>query len=100
MCVCCCCVCVHFQILLHVKEKLWFVQVENQGKQARVDKLDALVPREQEALMQTMQARDILRFDNLRKRQDCGLLGNPTLLRDLEDTEDEREALERQVEKL
>ncbi|MCI4377005.1 hypothetical protein PGIGA_G00198430 [Pangasianodon gigas] len=88
------------QILMHVKEKLRFVQMENQVKRVRFDELDALVLQEQEALTQTMQARDILRFDNLRKRQDCGLLGNPTLLRDLEDTVDEREALERQVEML
>ncbi|MCI4377004.1 hypothetical protein PGIGA_G00198420 [Pangasianodon gigas] len=88
------------QILMHMKEKLRFVQMENQAKRVRFDELDALVLQEQEALTQTMQARDILRFDNLRKRQDCGLLGKSTLLRDLEDTVDEREALERQVEML
>ncbi|XP_026765920.3 coiled-coil domain-containing protein 96 [Pangasianodon hypophthalmus] len=88
------------QILMHVKEKLRFVQMENQAKRVHFDELDALVLQEQEALTQTMQARDILRFDNLRKRQDCGLLGNSTLLRDLEDTVDECEALERQVEML
>ncbi|KAG7330621.1 hypothetical protein KOW79_006843 [Hemibagrus wyckioides] len=88
------------QILMHVKEKLRFVQVENQEKQGHFNELDALVLHEQEALTQTMQARDMLRFDNLRKRKDCGLLGNPTLLRNLEDTEDERQALERQVKML
>ncbi|KAK3568098.1 hypothetical protein QTP86_030294 [Hemibagrus guttatus] len=88
------------QILMHVKEKLTFVQVGNQEKHAHFDELDALVLQEQEVLTQTMQTRDILRFDNLRKRKNCGLLGNPTLLRNLEDTENEREALERQVEML
>ncbi|KAF5887486.1 coiled-coil domain-containing protein 96 [Clarias magur] len=88
------------QILMHFKEKLRFNQGVNQTKRARFDELDALVLREHQTLTQIMQARDVLRFDNLHKRQDCGLLGNPTLLRDLEDTEDEREALERQVEML
>lgn len=85
---------------MHVKEKLRYVKVENQEKQVHFDELDALVLHEQEALTQTMQARDTLRFDNLHRRQDCGLLGNPTLLRNFEDTEDEREALERQIEML
>ncbi|XP_026995045.2 coiled-coil domain-containing protein 96 [Tachysurus fulvidraco] len=88
------------QILMHMKEKLRYVKVENQEKQVHFDELDALVLHEQKALTQTMQARDTLRFDNLRRRQDCGLLGNTTLLRNFEDTEDEREALERQIEML
>lgn len=88
------------QMVLHVKEKLWFVQAEKRARRERSDELDASVPREQEALTQTMQARDLLRFHSLRMRRDCGLLGNPTLLRDLEDTEDEREALRRHVEEL
>ncbi|KAM9501838.1 cilia- and flagella-associated protein 184 isoform 2-T2 [Clarias gariepinus] len=88
------------QILMHFKEKLRFNQGVNQTKRARFDELEALVLREHQTLTQIMQARDVLRFDNLHKRQDCGLLGNPTLLRDLEDTEDERETLERQVEML
>ncbi|XP_060771943.1 coiled-coil domain-containing protein 96 isoform X2 [Neoarius graeffei] len=88
------------QILMQVKEKLRFVQEENQVKRVHFDELNALVLREQGALIKTMQERDVLRFDNLRKRQDCGLLGNHTLLRDFEDTEDEREALERQIENL
>ncbi|KAI5612957.1 coiled-coil domain-containing protein 96 [Silurus asotus] len=88
------------QILMHVKEKLRFLEVENEAKQVRFDELDASVLREQEALIQTMKARDILRFDNQRKRQESGLLANPTLLRELENIEDEREALERRVEML
>ncbi|KAF4088710.1 hypothetical protein AMELA_G00057860 [Ameiurus melas] len=88
------------QILMHVKEKLRFVQVENQAKRVCFEELDSMVLHEQEALTQTMQARDRLRCDNQCKRQDCGLLGKSTLLQDLEDTEDEREALERQVEML
>ncbi|XP_062849527.1 coiled-coil domain-containing protein 96 [Trichomycterus rosablanca] len=88
------------QILTHMKEKLQFIQTENQNEQTHLAELNDALQRDREALTKTKQAREALTNHNLRLRQQCGMLGNTTLLRDLEDTEDEREALERRVETL
>lgn len=88
------------QVLTHVKEKLQFVQVENQAKRGQLADVDALVAQKRDALTRTKQARDGLRMDNLRLRQRCGLLGNETLLRDFEEKVDASEALEQRLEML
>nr|XP_015200518.1 PREDICTED: coiled-coil domain-containing protein 96 [Lepisosteus oculatus] len=88
------------QVLTHVKEKLQFVQVENQAKKAQLTEVEALVARKRDILTKTKQARDALRTDNLKLRQKCGLLGNETLLRDFEEKVDASEALSQRLEML
>ncbi|KAG5260899.1 hypothetical protein AALO_G00297770 [Alosa alosa] len=88
------------QVLTHVKEKLQFVQVENQARRVQLADVEALVALKRDALTRTKQARDGLRMDNLRLRQRCGLLGNQTLLRDFEEKVDTSEALEQRLEML
>ena len=51
-------------------------------------------------LTRTKQARDALRIDNHRLRQNCGLLGNEPLLRDFEERKDEADALKDRLERL
>jgi hypothetical protein len=51
-------------------------------------------------LSRTKQSRDALRIDNQRLRQNCGLLGNESLLRDFEERKDESEDLDNQLENL
>ena len=46
------------------------------------------------------QSRDSLRLDNNRLKQNSGLLGNSTLLRDFEESVDENENLKSQIEQL
>ncbi|XP_072543227.1 cilia- and flagella-associated protein 184 [Salminus brasiliensis] len=88
------------QVLTHVKEKLQFVQVENQTKQAQLGEVDVAVARKRELLTHMKQARDDLRADNLRLFQCCGLLGNTTLLKDFEEKVDVCEVLEKRLETL
>ncbi|KAL2079462.1 hypothetical protein ACEWY4_025206 [Coilia grayii] len=88
------------QVLTHVKEKLQFVQVENQTKRVQLAEVEAQVAQKRDTLTRSKQARDSLRMDNLRLRQRCGLLGNETLLRDFEETVDSSEALEQRLEML
>lgn len=88
------------QVLTHVKEKLQFVQVENQAKRVQLADVEARVAQKRDTLTRTKQARDSLRMDNLRLRQRCGLLGNETLLRDFEETVDSSEGLEQRLEML
>ena len=51
-------------------------------------------------MSRTKQARDALRIDNQKLRQNCGLLGNEALLRDFEERKDESEELHNQLERL
>ncbi|XP_066537169.1 coiled-coil domain-containing protein 96 [Hoplias malabaricus] len=88
------------QVLTHVKNKLQFVQTENQMKQAELSDMNAALSRKQDVLTQTKQARDALRADNLHLRQTSGLLGNKPLLRDFEQKVDTCESLEAKLETL
>ncbi|KAM6949034.1 cilia- and flagella-associated protein 184 [Aplochiton taeniatus] len=88
------------QVLTHVKEKLQFVQNENQAKRAQLSEVEARVARKRDVLTRTKQARDGLRADNLRLRQRSGLLGNETLLRDFEEKVDASDVLEQRLEGL
>ncbi len=51
-------------------------------------------------MSRTKQARDALRIDNQRLRQNCGLLGNEPLLRDFEECKDETEDLQTKLDRL
>ncbi|XP_038851661.1 coiled-coil domain-containing protein 96 [Salvelinus namaycush] len=88
------------QVLTHVKEKLQFVQMENQAKRAQLAEVEVVVARKRDVLTRTKQARDGLRMDNLKLRQRCGLLGNETLLRDFEEKVDASDDLEERLEGL
>ncbi|CAI9576941.1 unnamed protein product [Staurois parvus] len=88
------------QVLTHLKEKLQFVQTENQEQKDRLMEIEALVAHKRDILTRTKQARDSLRMDNLKLKQKCGLLGNKTLLRDFEEKVDATEELRQKLEGL
>merc|ERR1712150_414656 len=64
------------QVLTHLKEKLQFVQAENQVQKGTLREVDELAAKKRDILSRTKQARDALRIDNQKLRQNCGLLGN------------------------
>ncbi|XP_077333956.1 cilia- and flagella-associated protein 184 [Lithobates pipiens] len=88
------------QVLTHLKEKLQFVQIENQEQKDRLMEIEALVAHKRDILTRTKQARDSLRMDNLNLKQKSGLLGNKTLLRDFEEKVDATEELRQKLEDL
>lgn len=88
------------QILTQVKEKLQFVEADNQDQKAQLLEAEALVSQKRELLTKTKQVRDRLRTDNQRLQQKCGLLGNTTLLRDFEVKVDAAEVLNQKLELL
>ncbi|KAJ3080006.1 Coiled-coil domain-containing protein 96 [Quaeritorhiza haematococci] len=73
------------QVLTHVKEKLQFVQTENVDLQTQLHSLDTEVSTQRDSLPAAKQERDRLRAENLKLRQQNGLLGNVPLLRDFEE---------------
>ncbi|XP_034267608.1 coiled-coil domain-containing protein 96 [Pantherophis guttatus] len=86
------------QVLSQVKEKLQFVEAENQGQKAQLMAVESLVAQNRDILTRTKQARDKLRIDNQRLQQKCGLLGNTLLLRDFEEKVDAAEILKEKLE--
>jgi len=88
------------QVLTHLKEKLQFVQAENQVQKANLKVLESSVANKRDILSRTKQARDALRIDNQKLRQNCGMLGNEALLRDFEQRKDESDLLDQKLERL
>ncbi|CAM5150523.1 unnamed protein product [Natator depressus] len=88
------------QVLSQLKEKLQFVEAQNQDQRAQLMEIEALVAQKREILTRTKQARDSLRVQNLKLRQKCGLLGSEILLRDFENKVDAAEVLSQQLEML
>ncbi|XP_051500611.1 coiled-coil domain-containing protein 96 isoform X1 [Myxocyprinus asiaticus] len=88
------------QGISHVKEKLNFLQMENEAKRTHLAEAEALVAHKRDVLTRTRQARDSLRTDNLKLQQRCGLLGNTTMLRDFEEKVDTSEFLQHRLEML
>nr|XP_009684586.1 PREDICTED: coiled-coil domain-containing protein 96 [Struthio camelus australis] len=86
------------QILSQFKEKLQFVEAENQGRKAELMDIEAILSQKRDLLTRTKQARDRLRIDNLKLQQKCGLLGNETLLRDFEEKVDTVKLLSQRLE--
>ncbi|XP_048371236.1 coiled-coil domain-containing protein 96 [Sphaerodactylus townsendi] len=88
------------QVLTQVKEKLQFVEAENQGQKAQLMAVEALVAQKRDILTKTKQARDRLRTDNEKLHQKCGLLGDRVLLRDYEEKVSVAEVLKERLEVL
>ncbi|XP_072168638.1 cilia- and flagella-associated protein 184-like [Diadema setosum] len=88
------------QVLTHVKEKLQFVQAENQIQKGKLREVEELVAQKRDILSRTKKARDSLRIDNQRLRQKSGLLGKNSLLMDFEEKKDEGDQLRARMEYL
>lgn len=63
------------QVLTHLKEKLQFVQAENQLLKVELAELEAELSTHRDALTRAKHDRDALRAENLRLRGEAGLIG-------------------------
>uniref|UniRef100_A0A8B9VGD2 CCDC113/CCDC96 coiled-coil domain-containing protein n=1 Tax=Anas zonorhyncha TaxID=75864 RepID=A0A8B9VGD2_9AVES len=87
-------------ILSHYREKLRFVEAENQVREAELMDIDILLSQKRDFLTRRKQARDRLRANTLKLQQKRGLVGNEVLLRDFEEKVDTLELLRQQLETL
>ncbi|KAM6429756.1 cilia- and flagella-associated protein 184 [Rhynochetos jubatus] len=86
--------------LSHFREKLQFVEAENQGRKAKLMDIESALSQKRDMLITKKQARDRLRKNNLELQHKCGLLGNEMLLRDFEEKVDTLELLNQRLEAL
>ncbi|KAK4818829.1 hypothetical protein QYF61_019866 [Mycteria americana] len=87
-------------ILAQFREKLQFVEAENQGRKAELMDIETILSQKRDVLTKTKQARDRLRRNNLKLQQERGLLGHEILLRDFEEKVDTVELLSQRLETL
>nr|XP_015801509.2 coiled-coil domain-containing protein 96 [Nothobranchius furzeri] len=88
------------ELLSNIKEKLFWGQMEVQSRRQQLAEVEAMVATKKDLLSQTRQDRTRVQRDNLRLKEQCGLLGNRVLLQDFEDTVDASEQLEKHLETL
>jgi hypothetical protein len=84
------------QVLTHLKEKLQFIQAENQELKKTLTSLEEEVSSHRDALTLAKQQRDVFRSENQRLKQRAGLVGNDALLLDYE--KKEKRAQEMRIE--
>lgn len=87
-------------VLSHYREKLQFVEAENQVREAELMDIDILLSQKRDFLTRKKQARDRLRASTLKLQQKRGLVGNEVLLQDFEEKVDTLELLRQQLETL
>ncbi|NXI35135.1 CCD96 protein, partial [Galbula dea] len=83
-----------------VREKLHFLEAENECRRAELMHIETVLAQKTQILTRRKQARDRVRANNLKLQQKCGLLGNEILLRDFEEKVDTAELLNQQLETL
>merc|ERR1712070_680203 len=72
------------QVLTHLKEKLQFVQAENQVRKHELSDFEVELTSKRDMLTQIKHERDLLRGENAARRQQRGLVSSEELLIDFE----------------
>merc|ERR1712139_425900 len=72
------------QVLTHLKEKLQFVQAENQVRKQELSDFEVELTAKRDMLTQVKHDRDALRAENAARRQQRGLVSSEELLIDYE----------------
>jgi len=88
------------QVLTHLKEKLQFVQAENQVLKHDLADLEIELTNKRDVLTQTKHERDALRAGNTASRQQRGLVSSEDLLLDFEKRRQNIVAKKEQVQQL
>uniref|UniRef100_A0A7S1XLH1 CCDC113/CCDC96 coiled-coil domain-containing protein n=1 Tax=Phaeomonas parva TaxID=124430 RepID=A0A7S1XLH1_9STRA len=85
------------QILTHLKEKLQFVQAENEVQSEELRKLDSSLAHERDRLSRHKHDREALRAENARLRQQEGFANSDLLVQDYGQRQQQLDAMRRQV---
>lgn len=88
------------QVLTHLKEKLQFVQAENQVLKRDLADLEVELTNKRDILTQIKHERDSLRAENVSRRQQRGLVSSEDLLLDFEKRRQDIISTKGQVEQL
>jgi len=88
------------QVLTHLKEKLRFVQHENETTKSKLSKLEVEVASKREKLRKLKKEKDSLKTDNLSLKHKQGLSSNELLIMDYENRKHEIQDLKKLVKEL
>uniref|UniRef100_A0A668RYT9 CCDC113/CCDC96 coiled-coil domain-containing protein n=1 Tax=Oreochromis aureus TaxID=47969 RepID=A0A668RYT9_OREAU len=88
------------ECLSNIKEKLHWCQMEVKVKREQLTEVEAVVAGKRDHLNRVKQENSRLHRQNLRLKEQRGLLGNRVLLQDFEDTVNASDQLEEQLEHL
>mmetsp|Transcript_16800 Transcript_16800/g.57376 ORF Transcript_16800/g.57376 Transcript_16800/m.57376 type:complete len:374 (-) Transcript_16800:68-1189(-) len=88
------------QVLTHLKEKLQFVQKENEVLKAELEGLDAALVEKRDLLQRLKRDRDLLRTKNAKLKSQSGLVTSDHLLDDIDAQKEKRKGLLAGVEEL
>ncbi|XP_005463203.1 cilia- and flagella-associated protein 184 [Oreochromis niloticus] len=88
------------ECLSNIKEKLHWCQMEVKVKREQLTEVEAVVAGKRDHLNRVKQENSRLHRQNLRLKEQRGLLGNRVLLQDFEDTVNASDELEEQLEHL
>lgn len=88
------------QVLTHLKEKLQFVQKENEVLQQALEALEVELADKRDSLQKQKHDRDTLRTDNTRIKAQSGIVTHPQLLDDIEVQKEKREVIAEKLDVL
>merc|ERR1711998_158706 len=88
------------QVLTHIKEKLQFVQADNQLQKDNLARLETDLALRRDELAQHKKALDQIRHDRYKLKEESGLVDSDDLLYDFEMTKDRIMALREQLKTL
>merc|ERR1711988_257372 len=88
------------QVLTHIKEKLQFVQADNQLQKNKLADLETDLALQRDRLAGSKKNLDTTRQDRVKLKEKSGLVDSDELLYDFEKTKDKIEVLAAQLEKL
>lgn len=88
------------QVITHMREKLQFIQQENQVLKAELAQLDQELASQRDLVAKTKHERDDYRSENAKLRQATGIVNSEHLTKDYEDRQNLLKRLKEELQQL
>merc|ERR1719217_243004 len=88
------------QVITHMREKLQFIQQENQVLKTELQQLDQELASQRDLVAKTKHERDDYRSENAKLRQQTGIINSELLTKDYEDRQNHLKRLKEELQQL
>merc|ERR1711904_295731 len=88
------------QVITHMREKLQFIQQENQVLKSELAQLDQELASQRDLVAKTKHERDDYRSENAKLRQQTGIINSDLLTKDYEDRQNHLKRLKEELQQL